>query len=101
MALLPAAPGRYILHDPVTGSRTPVDQEVAAALAPTAYMFYRTFPARPLTFRDLWRFGLQGYWKDLVSVIVLGLGAGLLGLLVPLATGILFEAVVPAADRTL
>lgn len=101
VVLLPGSPGRYILHDPVAGTRTPVDGEVAASLAAVAHIFYRPLPARPLSFWDLWRFGLQDGRRDAAMALLMSLGAGLLGLLVPLATGILFETVVPAGDRSL
>lgn len=49
--------------------------------------------------RDLIRFGLLGCEKELRQIILLALAGGLLGLLPPLAAGILFDRVVPGAQR--
>ena len=82
------------------GRRRPVavTEEVAASLTPIAYTFYRPFPERPLGVGDLLRFGLRGSGVDLWTVVVTGLLGGLLALVVPIATSLLFDRYIPAAD---
>lgn len=100
VALLPTSPTRYRLVDPQTGHSEAVTEEVALTLVPFAYMFYRPLPTHPLSAWDLVRFGLQGHLRELASVLLLGSAVGLLGLLLPVATGIIFDSIIPAAAHS-
>ena len=105
VALLPTSGRRlgagahYELLDPVTHTRTPVTEQVAADLAPRAYVFYPPFPDRPLTGLDLLRLGLRGSRRDILAVVLAGIAMGSLGLIAPLMVGILFDAVIPGFQR--
>ncbi len=100
VALLPEAPGRYRLHGPsATDDPKRMTGAVAQTLAPVAYSFYRPFPATELSFRTILRFGIRGCGRDVVRVVLLGLCGGLLGLVTPIATGALFNTVIPSAER--
>ncbi|NJD19635.1 MAG: NHLP bacteriocin export ABC transporter permease/ATPase subunit, partial [Gemmatimonadetes bacterium] len=99
VALLVDAPGRYSLADPLSGRRTPVDENVAAALAPFGFQLYRPLPAGPERLADIWRIVTFGAWKALRTLLVVGaVGAGL-GLLLPILTGVVFDQVIPGAER--
>ncbi len=100
VALLPTSPRSYELIDLVAQTRTPVTAEVAASLNPFAHMFYRPFPEQALTALDLFKFSLWGLRGDLLIVVVMGLAISLLGLINPIMTGILFDSVIPSADRS-
>jgi ATP-binding cassette subfamily C protein len=63
-----------------------------------AYCFYRSFPPQALTWRDILGFALAGTRRDWITVALLGLAGGLLGMLIPIGTGILFGRIIPAAD---
>jgi len=99
LALTGLCPHSYELVDPVAQTRTPVTPEVAASLAPLAHVFYRPFPERSLTVLDLIRFGFRGGKSDLRMVALMGVAAGVLGMAIPLATGVLFDSVIPGAER--
>ena len=99
VALLPHKKG-YYLHNPSEKQKVFVTSEVADTLHPFAFMCYRPFPARLLTTLELIKFGLAGEKGDLQRVILTGLGLGLLGLLVPLATGFIIDQIIPDSDRT-
>ncbi len=99
VALLPSSARRYELRDPVERTRVVVTPERAAGLAPFAYTFYPPFPQRALRALDLAQFGVPGLLHDRLMVLLTSLSIGLMGLLTPLATGYLFDTVVPAADR--
>jgi NHLM bacteriocin system ABC transporter ATP-binding protein len=105
VALLPrrAGPwpwsGRYELVDSLTGERTQVTPEVAAALVPLAHILYPPLPTRALTALDLFRLGFRGGVTDLLTVVLAGFGLGVLSLVVPLVTGVLFNTVIPGAER--
>jgi NHLM bacteriocin system ABC transporter ATP-binding protein len=99
VALIPSSPRRYDLVDPVRQTRVPVDAAVAATLAEGAYVLYPPLPERPVTTGDLLRLALRGGRRELATVLLAGLGGGLLSLLVPLLTGRLFGEVLPGGDR--
>lgn len=99
VALLPASPRSYAISDPSDGTEKPVTAAVASTLAPIAHAFYRTFPTGRLSLRDVLRFGVRGCRRDLFLIVALGLGGGLLGLVTPVATGALFNSIVPGAER--
>lgn len=98
VALLPGSARHYDLVDPVERTRTPVTRAVAEQLSPIAYAFYRPLPDHPLTLKDLLKLGLQDSRRDLVSVLLLGLSMSLLALAPPVATGIIFNTLIPEAN---
>ncbi len=100
VALLPTGPSTYELVDPVTRARTPVTADGAAGMMPFGYCFYRPFEPRALRPWDLFRFGLAGSRRDWLVIVLLGLAGGLLGLAAPLATGWIFDQVIPGAQRS-
>ncbi len=99
VALLPVSPGRYDLADPARGTRVCVTAPVAGTLAPLAWTFYRRFPERRLNVLDVLAFGARDVRRDLATVLAMGVLGGLLALVVPLATGVLIDRVIPSADR--
>ena len=98
MAALPVKPGRYELFNPADGTRRPIDEAMAVGLEPYAYSFYRPFPARVLRLRDLWKFSLPDVRQDVRALVAVGIAATLLGLVVPLLTGHMFNTVIPNAN---
>jgi len=99
LALIPLSPSSYELYNPALNTRTRVTAEVAATLQPFAYMVYRPFPPRKLRAMDLLRFGLPFCKPELGMISLMGAGAGLLGTLTPVATGIVFDRLIPGAER--
>jgi len=99
VALIPDSPSSYYLLDPQTGRRSRVHAAAAQALDPIAYCFYRNLPARSITPLDLVRFGIHGCTRDGLAILLTGLAAGALSLFTPIFTGILFDSVIPNADR--
>ena len=97
VALLPSRSGGYILVNPATSTRTPVVGGTAPTLLAHAVMFYRPFPERAIGARDLLRFGLFGARSDMVTVAVMGLLGALLALIIPVATGLIFNSIIPHA----
>lgn len=98
VALLEDRPGRYVMVGPA-GDRTAVDEDAAGMLRPFGYQFYRSLPNRRITLGDLWRFVTFRTWRDLRTVVVVGLLSAALGLLVPILTGIVFDWIIPGAER--
>jgi NHLM bacteriocin system ABC transporter ATP-binding protein len=101
VALLPVAAGQYQLFDPATYERIIVDEQVASALSPEAFMFYRPLADKVKQPLDLLFFSLKGHQTDVLLLIVTGLAATLLGMLIPQATAILIDSAIPDSDRGL
>lgn len=99
VALLPGKRGRYRLIDPVAGAECVVDAPVAATLEPFAHTFYQPFPEAPLRLLSIVRFGMSGLREDVFTIAGVALLVGLLGMLAPIAVGLLFGSVIPSADR--
>lgn len=100
VALLPTSPRSYVLFDPTDGSQREIDASVAVALSSRAYVLYRAFRAEVVRVSDLLRLGMAGSGGDLFVAIAAGFFAGLLALLVPMATAIVLDDVIPNAERS-
>jgi NHLM bacteriocin system ABC transporter peptidase/ATP-binding protein/NHLM bacteriocin system ABC transporter ATP-binding protein len=107
VAILPAKGGKrwfgpaYELVDR-EGRRRPIGLELAARIAPTAWVFYRSLPDRPLAMSDLFGFSLnlRNLSRELWMVLAMALVGAALGLAIPIAAGILVDQVIPTADLT-
>jgi ATP-binding cassette subfamily C protein len=100
VALLPRSATRYELVDPVEQTRVTVTRDVAMTLGATAYSFYRSFPSKPLSARDLIRFGVAGLKSDLWMLLLMGIAAGALVVLTPIVTSLIFDQIIPGGEKT-
>ena len=101
VALIPRGHSAYDCVDPVTGSRTRVDAEVAAQLEYFAQSFYRPLPDGPVSAMGLARFGMYGLGSDMTRLAIMGIMIGILGALTPYVSGQIFDAAIPQAERLL
>ncbi|NEO13312.1 MAG: NHLP bacteriocin export ABC transporter permease/ATPase subunit [Moorea sp. SIO3F7] len=101
VALLPMGVGEYEVLDPESGKRVPVNGNNASFVAPMAYMFYRSFPDQAIKALDLLQFTLRGRSKELITLLLTGVAAAVLGMVTPQATAILIDNAIPDADRGL
>ena len=109
LALLPTSPTRYDVVDTTSGERYPLaaEQRVkyrvkAGDLNPEkAYQFFRPLPARALSPWRLFHFSLAGTRRDWLWVFLLGVAGGVVAMFPPVATGWVFDRVIPGADRSL
>jgi ATP-binding cassette subfamily C protein len=99
VAIIPVTSTTYKMYDPVDDQETPVTAQAASLLNPAAHTFYRHFPDKKLTGMDLLKFGIHGLKSDIYMVLSMGLAAGLLALIVPIATGKIFDTIIPGAER--
>ncbi|SMP58040.1 NHLP bacteriocin export ABC transporter permease/ATPase subunit [Anoxynatronum buryatiense] len=101
VALIPENPSRYWMYDPATQESSVVSSGLAEELEGFAHYFYRPFPNKALKAKDLIQFGLTSSWRrDLVLVLLMGIAGGILGMLTPVATGVVFDSVIPEGERT-
>jgi ATP-binding cassette subfamily C protein len=100
IALIPVSPSKYILHDLTLGIEKVVDKETAKKLKFFGFVFYRPFESKKITLRDLLSFGYESSWKqDLIMVALMGVLGGILGTAIPLATGVVFNSIIPEGER--
>ena len=99
VALLPHSHQQYEIVDPADGTVTVVTRKEAETLSPTAYTFYRYLPERAVSGMDLFKHGLQGCGRDLVRAGLLGAAIGLLSMVIPLATGLIFNDIIPGSEK--
>jgi len=97
VALLPKGRG-YLMVDPRTGERVKVDARVAARLSDSAHMLYRPLPDQRVNARQLWRYAMHGRGKEMFVVFAAGICSALIGLATPVATGWIFDFVIPGAE---
>ena len=92
---------KYLLFDPETRQRIPIDETVAETISPEAYMFYRPLPPFVYKATEVFRFGIQGYESELIAIVILGLIGTLLGMVTPQATAMLVNNAIPDGDLVL
>ncbi|HEY6349438.1 MAG TPA: NHLP bacteriocin export ABC transporter permease/ATPase subunit [Candidatus Angelobacter sp.] len=100
VALLPRSSCSYEYYDPVENRTVRVNREVAATLNPFAHVLYRSFPAKALSALELLKFGLLGCGRELAAIVLMGIAAGIMGMITPYATGIIFDRLIPGAEHT-
>lgn len=88
----------YDVLDPSTGRRQRVSASVADSLRPAGYVFYQPLPTDSMGVLGLLRYGLRGARRDLIRTLGLSVVAGLLSLVVPIATGRILGNLVPAGQ---
>lgn len=99
VALLAKTGNSYEMFDPVAGTSTKMTDELSTSLDPRAYVLYRPFPNHKLGMKDILFFGLRRGKKDLLTILTAGVMTGLLGMSIPIATGVLFDQVIPEGQR--
>lgn len=93
--------GHYWLYQDETDGGRKVTAVVADRINPFAYMFYRSLPFKALTAWDLLLFAIKPQRGNLWTLAKMGIAVGLLSMLVPMATGFLFDQVIPNSHQTL
>ncbi|QOZ54462.1 NHLP bacteriocin export ABC transporter permease/ATPase subunit [Bradyrhizobium sp. CCBAU 53338] len=92
-------PGRgYIVVDPLTKARRPVDRAIAAQIAPEAATFYPPLPSRALKFKDLLQFSLRHIRGSGPRIAVSVVMIGLLSLVTPFITNLLISSIIPRSE---
>ncbi|MES2295980.1 MAG: NHLP bacteriocin export ABC transporter permease/ATPase subunit [Pseudomonadota bacterium] len=89
----------YLMHDIASGQVRDVSANVAAGLEPFAFTFYRSFGSAKVSVAAMLKLGAIGNVRDYTMVLLMGIAIGILGLVTPMATGMLFDTVIPGAER--
>ncbi|GAA3522400.1 NHLP bacteriocin export ABC transporter permease/ATPase subunit [Aquimarina addita] len=101
IALIQKDATTYLLKNPKTGEEKVVTNEVAETIDPICYMFFYGFSDAMTSVKKIWNFAAQGVKKDSKYLIIAALAGSIIGLLVPILSGVMFDDVIPTADRSL
>ncbi|MBR0685351.1 NHLP bacteriocin export ABC transporter permease/ATPase subunit [Bradyrhizobium manausense] len=88
----------YIMVDPLTKARRPVDRSIAAQIAPEAATFYPPLPSRALKFKDLLQFSLRYARGSGLRIALSVVMIGLLSLVTPFVTNLLISSIIPRSE---
>lgn len=88
----------YEIYEPVTAEYLPLDPERISILSPEGYMFYPTFPEHALGLFSIVSFAFKRRKSDLSWLLLSQLCIGILGLIVPIATGTILNTVIPNTE---
>ena len=91
VSLLKRKSGSYIMKNTVTGEVSAVNRQVADTLDPLAVTFYKPFPSKPLKFMDIYRMTVKENRSDFLSIAVIGTIGGLIGVVTPMVSGVIFD----------
>jgi ATP-binding cassette subfamily C protein len=84
--------------DPATGARSLIDKKMAEELHGEALMLYRPLPPGAKKVRDLLGYLFPTISGDVLRMFGIGFVSALLGLAIPLFSGLLVENIIPRAD---
>jgi len=98
VAIVQSSSSSYEMIDPIKNTKEKITKEIASKLIPVGYTFYRSFPPRAVTPMEVIRFGFRWATDDVKNFLLISMAVGLLGLIVPVATGIIFSSVIPDAE---
>jgi NHLM bacteriocin system ABC transporter ATP-binding protein len=98
VAIVPVSARRYVLVEPDSGARHPMDEALAQTLSSEAATFYQPFPDGPLSARRLlaWAIGQGG--ADTRRILLMGMALALVAFASPLVVGALVDSAIPDAD---
>ena len=91
----------YVLKNLSTSEEKQVNNEVAQELEPIGYMFLSGFDRKMSSIKEVLSFAMKGLKNDTSFLIFAALAGSLVGLLVPVLSGIMFDDIIPTADRSL
>lgn len=98
VALIQGKAASYRIKNVEDKTSMVVTDEIANSLDPVAYMFLHSFDEQMSSVKKIILFALRGLRTDATYIIIAALAGSLLGLLVPILSGILFDDVIPQAD---
>ena len=101
VSCVPRSSGSYYLYNGETEEVRVLDKETAGRISPEAFVISRTLPSRPLTKKDLFRFGVKSMRRsDLVLLVVMALTSTLIGILLPTLNQKIYDDYIPLGNES-
>lgn len=91
--------GSYKIYDTTLNSTYTIKKENADTIQSFGFMFYRPFKNKALTVLEVMKFGGNGCENDIFLIVLMGIAGGILNMITPMATGMLFDTVIPEAEK--
>lgn len=101
VALIEKKGGGYQIIDPSTQKKEHVNEKIASFLSQTAYSFYEPFPEGNLTGFVIFKFCIKRRLREILSILAIGAIGGLVSLIPPFFSKILFDDVILSYDNIL
>lgn len=101
VALLQKTSTSYIMKNLSSGEELVIDNEVADTLEPIGNMFFAGFDGKMTSIKKVVTFAIKGVEKDSKILIVAAFVGTLIGLLIPMLSGLMYDDVIPTADKSL
>ncbi|MBQ9673097.1 MAG: NHLP bacteriocin export ABC transporter permease/ATPase subunit [Ruminococcus sp.] len=102
IALIPGKISGYRFFDSDLGKYVKVTAKNCGKISPEAICFYKPFPFRKLTAKDLFKyFAASISFNDYLMIIMASLAASLIGMLTPYVNGIIFGRVIEEGQLNL
>ena len=98
LAILADSRGAYRAVDPETDATFAVNRQTAAGIKPSGIAFYAPLPDRVEGGKEALRFSMHRRWRDLRTLLAVGILGGLAALLIPILTGQILVRMIPRAD---
>ncbi len=99
VALIQKSPTQYVVKDPSKKKSQLVTAKIAAEIDPLAYMFFVPFDEKLDTVGKVWKFSIKGLRKELNWILFTAFIGSVLGLFTPILSAVLYDSVIPQADR--
>ena len=100
LAVLPNGAGKYKVFYPDKKNGITYTKRQIKDVFSQAFIFYKNLPKREIRAKDLLKFATGGIErKDLLTIAFAGLIGGLLSTSVPIATGLLFNNIIPDGNK--
>ena len=101
VALIQKTSTSYVLKDVTTEEEILVDYKIAEQLEPICYMMFYGFDGAMTSLRKIGNFAIKGLKRDSKFLILAAFAGSVIGLIVPILSGAMFDDVIPAADKSL
>ncbi len=95
IALIPKGQSAYIAYSNNTKTKEIVNSKNAKEFQKTVYEFFTPFTSKKITAKSMILFGIQFAKRDLTYFFTLGIISTLIALLIPIATGYIFNSIIP------
>ncbi len=101
VALVQKIPGQIEYIDLVAGIRKRMSHSLSESIMTFAYQFYPPLPNKVISGNELIKFGIKNCRREIFYISILALVGGILNLLIPLVTGVVFDQVIPQGNYRL